>query len=63
MSYYLKEISKQEVEKLIKAGYLKNTGKGYVDSKGRPVGYYRTKGSSKKRYIEDKFCNLLKRGL
>lgn len=60
----MKQISKDGIEKLIKAGYLKLSGKGgYVDSKGRPVGYYRTKGSSKKRYVEDKFCNLLKRGL
>ena len=59
----LKEISKEGIEKLIKAGYLKNTDKGYVDSNGRTVGYYRTKGSSKKRYIEDKFCHLAERGL
>lgn len=59
----MKEISKKEIEKLIKTGYLKNTGKGYVDSNGRPVGYYRTKGVSKKRYIEDKFYHLSKRGL
>ena len=58
--FYLKEISKQEIEKLIKANIIKNTGKGYVISKnGYGVGYYKTCGGH--RYIEDKFADIAKR--
>ena len=60
----MKEISKQGIEKLIEAGILKNTGEGYVNpGKNYRVGYYRTKGVAKKRYIEDRFYNLLEREL
>lgn len=63
---YLKEISKQEIEKLIKAGFLKLSGKGgYVNPKrkneyGKPmrVGYYKTCGGH--RYIEDWFGDKAK---
>jgi hypothetical protein len=55
----LKEISKQEIEKLIKAGYLKNTGKGYVNpKKNYRVGYYKTCGAH--RYIEDWYADKAK---
>lgn len=55
----MKEISKEGIEKLIKAGILKNTGEGYVNpKKNYRVGYYRTKGSSKRRYIEDWYADM-----
>ena len=58
--FYLKEISKQEIEKLIKANIIKNTGKGYVNpKKNYRVGYYKTCGGH--RYIEDKFADIAKR--
>lgn len=60
--FYLKQISKDGIEKLIKAGYIKNTGKGYVNPKhkneyGKPthIGYYKTCGGQ--RYIEDWYAN------
>ena len=57
--FYLKEISKQEIEKLIKAGILKNTGKGYVNpKKDYRVGYYKTCGGH--RYIEDWYADKAK---
>ena len=59
MNFYLKEISKQEIEKLIKNGYLKNTGQGYVNpKKNYRVGYYKTCGGH--RYIEDNFADKAK---
>ena len=61
----LKEITKDGIEKLIKAGYIKNTGKGYVNPKrkneyGKPmrIGYYKTCGGH--RYIEDWYADKAK---
>ena len=51
----IKQISKNEVEKLLSEGVIRNTKRGYIDKNGNPVGYYRTKGVAKKRYIEDKY--------
>ena len=59
VEFYLKEISKQEIEKLIKVNIIKNTGKGYVNSKnGYGVGYYKTCGGH--RYIEDFYADKVK---
>lgn len=49
----IKQISKNEVEKLLSEGVIRNTKHGYVDRKGEHVGYYKTCGN--KRYIEDRF--------
>ena len=51
----IKQISKNEFEKLLSKSVIRNTKRGYVDRNGNPVGYYRTKGVAKKRYIEDKY--------
>lgn len=51
----IKQISKTEIEKLLSKGVIRNTKYGYIDRNGNPVGYYRTKGAAKKRYIEDRF--------
>ena len=51
----IKEISKNEIEKLISEGVIRNTRRGYVDRNGELIGYYRTKGVARKRYIEDKY--------
>lgn len=60
MNFYLKEISKEGIEKLIKNGYLKNTGQGYVNpKKNYRVGYYKTCGGH--RYIEDYFSDLARK--
>ena len=49
----IKQISKNEVEKLLSEGVIRNTKHGYVDHKGEYIGYYKTCGN--KRYIEDRF--------
>lgn len=51
----IKYISKKEIKKLLSEGVIRNTKRGYIDKNGNPVGYYRTKGVAKKRYIEDKY--------
>ena len=56
----LKEITKQEVQKLIDAGFLRNTRVGYVNEKGYRIGYYKTKGCAKKRYIQDQYADQAK---
>lgn len=53
----LKEITKDGIEKLIKAGFIKNTGNGYVNpKKNYCVGYYKTCGDH--RYIEDWYADM-----
>ena len=49
----IKYISKNEIEKLLSEGVIRNTRRGYVDRRGEHIGYYKTCGG--KRYIEDKF--------
>ena len=51
----IKYISKSEIENLLFKGVIRNTKRGYIDKNGNPIGYYRTKGVAKKRYIEDKY--------
>lgn len=60
------EISKEDIQKLLARGIIKNTGRGYVDTSrkdetGRParVGYYRTV-NGRHRYIEDGYARMLK---
>ena len=55
--FIIKQITKQEIQKLLDAGILRNTHRGYVNRKGNEVGYYRTTGVGKKRYIEDWYAN------
>lgn len=49
----IKCISKNEIEKLLSEGVIRNTKRGYVDYRGEHIGYYKTCGG--KRYIEDKY--------
>lgn len=51
----IKQISKNEIEKLLSESVIRNTKRGYVDRRGEQVGYYRTKGVARKRYIEDEY--------
>lgn len=57
----IKEISKQSMDLLIKRGIIRNTDRGYVDKNGNDIGFYRTKGVARKRYVKDKFANMLNR--
>ena len=46
------------MELLLEEGILKSGSRNsekYINSNGTPVGYYRTGGAAKKRYIEDKY--------
>ena len=52
--FYLKQISKEKKKKLLKAGVIRNSNYGYIDQKGRHIGYYK---SVHKRWIEDRFAN------
>ena len=59
MNFYLKEISIEGIEKLIKAGFIKNSHEGYVNPKNNyRVGYYKTCGGH--RYIEDWYSDKSK---
>ena len=56
----IKQISKTQIEKLLKDGVIRNTRRGYVKANGEHVGYYRTSGVSKKRYIEEQYYDMLR---
>lgn len=57
MNFYLKEISKEEIKKLIDAGFIKMTGRGYVNPKrNQPVGIVRTV-HGRHYYIEDFYAD------
>ena len=54
----IKQISKQGIEKLLKAGIMRHTHRGYVNPKnGEHIGYYKTCGG--KKYIEDYYADLV----
>lgn len=55
----IKQISKKDIEKLLNAGIIRNTHRGYVDSSGSEIGYYKTSGGGKKRYIQDDIYDKL----
>ena len=50
----LEEKKYAEIQKLLKAGIIRNSNYGYIDQKGRHIGYYK---SVHKRWIEDRFAN------
>ena len=54
----LKQISNEEMKKLINNKYVCNSNKGFVDKNRNTVGFYRTRN---KRYIEDKFVDIAKK--
>jgi len=57
----IKEISKREMNLLITKGIIRNTNHGYVDKYGNSISFYRTKGCAKKRYVKDKYVDMLSR--
>ncbi len=54
----MKQITKEEIQSLVDAKYIKNSRQGYVGKDGFPVGFYRTQN---KRYIEDRYANIAAR--
>ena len=59
MNFYLKEISKQGIKKLIEAGFIKLSGKGgYVNpKKHQPVSVVKTV-HGRHYYIEDFYADM-----
>ena len=57
---FIKEISKSDLEKLLNAGVIRNTSRGFVNRKGYHIGYYRTRGCAGKRYIQDYYADKAK---
>lgn len=53
----MKQISKEEMNKLFEKKYIFNKSHGIVNRKGKSVGFYRTKS---KRYIEDTYVDIAK---
>jgi hypothetical protein len=53
----LKEVKKQEMSVLVNNGVIKNTSQGFIDGRGYPVGFYRTRN---KRYLEDRYVDMAK---
>ena len=53
----MKEISKEELNALLREGVIRNTRAGIVDRDGEPTGYCKTRH---KRYIEDKYADWAK---
>lgn len=54
----LKEITKEQIELLIKNGVVFNSTKGFVDKNENQISFYRTRN---KRYIEDKYADIAKK--
>lgn len=54
----IKQITKDDIEILLKKGILHNTNHGYVDRYGNLASYYRT---CHKIYIGDKYADLAKK--
>lgn len=53
----MKQITKDEINKLYKHKYIFNTKKGVVNSKGDSVGFYRTQH---RWFIEDRYAYIAK---
>ena len=58
MDNNLKEVTKEQMDLLIKNGVVHNSGKGFVDKNKTQIGFYRTRN---KRYIEDKYVDIAKK--
>ena len=59
--FKLKEVTRSEINKLIEKGFLKMTGRGYVNPKrNQPVGIVRTV-HGRHYYIEDWYADMAKK--
>ena len=56
--FIIKQVTKEEMNKLIENGYIHNTSRGFKDSRGREVGFRNTRN---KKFIDDKFADIAKR--
>jgi hypothetical protein len=53
----MKQISKEEINKLYKHNFIFNTKRGVVNDKGDSVGFYRTQH---RWFIEDRYVDIAK---
>jgi len=53
----MEQITKEQMNALIKNGVLRNTREGIVNTDGLPAGFYRTRH---KKYIEEKYLYIAK---
>ena len=53
----MKQISKEEINKLYKHNFIFNTKRGVVNDKGNSVGFYR---SRHRWFIEDRYVDIAK---
>lgn len=49
------------MEILLEKGIMRNGSRGFVDRYGNEIGFYRTKGVAKKRYMMDKYADIARR--
>jgi len=54
----IKQISGEQVKRLLEEGIIKNTHDGFVNRKGMVVGFKLTRN---KKYIEDKYADIAKK--
>lgn len=58
MDNNLKEVTKEQMELLVKKRIVFNSSKGFIDKNNNQIGFYRTRN---KRYIEDKYVDIARR--
>ena len=54
----MKEITKKEIDILLKNNVVRNTNRGFIGQNDYTVGFYRTRN---RRYMEDKYVDIAKR--
>lgn len=59
--FIIKQITKQEIQKLLDAGIIKHSHRGYINQNGSHIGYYKTTGAAHKRYIQDLYADKAKK--
>ena len=53
-------VTQNDIKTLLSHGIIRNTSNGYVNKEGNSIGFYRTVGCSKKRYVQDEYADLAK---
>lgn len=58
--FLIKTVTQSEMDYLVKNNILRNTKRGYVNSNGFVVGFYRTRT---KRYLEDRYVDMARKSM
>ena len=53
----MKQITKEEMKKLVDNKIVANGKYGYIGTDGYPIGFYRTRN---RRYVEDRYADIAK---